>query len=441
MENESETFKPVTVAIDFGGSYTDFLLLRETSAARLYRASKAGRYVLLKTTKDNSGMSIAMLKREYEMSLTLNHYHIPYIFTYEESTAVGPAIVMEYVDGRNLNEFLAEKPSHDSRRRVFYQILSVVAYIHKNGIVHNDIKPENILISRINNDVKLLDFGLSDKDAHYLAHTLGCTPSYASPELLAQGDVDARSDIFSLGRIMQLIFGTKRYAKVSARCVADNREDRYDNVDQLMRHWQQSQKTPRIVLLVALIVLLLPLTFFVGRQSVSAVDEQLTESYNALRDSLSIANQETRLYKAQVDSIEHQRALEKAVADRRNHYRDSICKSFENYVVELYNKAVPIIKKERFQEFALKKSEEVFSNLMFERQRVVTMDTYEPEIGPYIVNQVSIVSSTYFAKIVDMVNLMPSFRDLPDEAEVQFYKTIFGTEPYRPYVPEDIMGD
>ena len=209
-------------------------------------------------------MSIAMLKREYEMSLTLNHYHIPYIFTYEESTAVGPAIVMEYVDGRNLNEFLAEKPSLDSRRRVFYQILSVVAYIHKNGIVHNDIKPENILISRINNDVKLLDFGLSDKDAHYLAHTLGCTPSYASPELLAQGDVDARSDIFSLGRIMQLIFGTKRYAKVSARCVADNREDRYDNVDQLMRHWQQSQKTPRIVLLVALIVLLLPLTFFVG---------------------------------------------------------------------------------------------------------------------------------------------------------------------------------
>lgn len=437
MENESETFKPVTMAVDFSGSYTDFLLLRETSSARLYRASKAGRYVLLKTTKDNSGMSIAMLKREYEMSLTLNHYHIPYVFTYEQSTPVGPAIVMEYVDGRSLNEFLAEKPSLDSRRRVFDQILAVVAYIHKNGIVHNDIKPENILISRINNDVKLLDFGLSDKDAHYLTHALGCTPSYASPELLAQGDVDARSDIFSLGRIMQLIFGAKRYAKVSTRCVANNRDDRYDNVDQLIHHWRQCQKTPRIVLIVAAIALLLPLTFFVGRQSVSSVDEALTESYNALRDSLSMASQETRMYKAQVDSIEHQRALEKAAIDRRNHFRDSICKSFDDCVEKLYNKTVPIIKKERFTEFAMAKCTQEFMYTMFDIQKAFTSAKYDPEVASYITTHVSSVSSSYFDKALNLVNSMPSFRELPDEAEVQFYISILGTEPYRPYVPQE----
>jgi hypothetical protein len=67
---------------------------------------------------------------------------------------------------------------------------------------------------------------------------------------MAQGDVDARSDIFSLGRVMQLIFGTKRYAKVSTRCVANNRVDRYDNVNQLIHRWRQCQKPPRIVLIV-----------------------------------------------------------------------------------------------------------------------------------------------------------------------------------------------
>jgi serine/threonine protein kinase len=208
MITDSETFRPVTVNLDTTSSFTDPVLLRETANARLYRMSKAGKHFIIKTTKDNSAMQLSILKREYEMSISFNHYHIAHHYTYETQTPIGPGIVMEYIDGRNLGEYLAENPSSDSRRRVFYQILDAVAYIHKCGIIHNDLKPENILISRANNDVKLIDFGLSDNDAHYLAKTLGCTPTYASPELLSHGSaIDARSDIYSLGRIMQLILG------------------------------------------------------------------------------------------------------------------------------------------------------------------------------------------------------------------------------------------
>ena len=99
----SETFRPVTPSLDVSGSYTDIVLLREGVNMRLYRASKAGKYFAIKTTKDNLALQLAMLKREYELSIALDHYHLPHFYTFEPNSPVGPGIVMEYVDGRNLN--------------------------------------------------------------------------------------------------------------------------------------------------------------------------------------------------------------------------------------------------------------------------------------------------------------------------------------------------
>ena len=272
----SDTFQPVRSSLDDTQSgYHDFVLLRETASARLYRVSKSGKHFIIKTPIDNSAMRLSMLKREYEMAISLNHHHLPHFFTYESHTPVGPGIVMEYIDGRNLNEYLAENPSLDSRRRVFYQLLDAVAYIHKNGIIHNDLKPENILISRANNDVKLIDFGLSDNDAHYLAKTLGCTPDYASPELLAQSDdIDARSDIYSLGRIMQRIFGHK-FSRISHRCTSHDRNRRYDNVDQIRRKFY-TISTPiyKTAITLIIVIIVIPALFYAYNSYTSYCQEQ-----------------------------------------------------------------------------------------------------------------------------------------------------------------------
>ena len=236
----SETFRPVTSGMNLNDSYTDVILLREGSMSRLYRVSKAGKYFIIKTTKDNTAMQLSMLKREYELSIKLQHYHLSHVYTYEEQSPVGPGIVMEYIDGRDLNEYLAENPDIDSRRRVFAQLLEVVSYIHKNGIIHNDLTPENILISRANDDVKLLDFGLSNSDAHYLTKSMGGTREYASPELLAQSeDIDARSDIYSLGHILRKMF-PHNYRGCARKCLYVKREDRWVNVDQLYRNFRRS---------------------------------------------------------------------------------------------------------------------------------------------------------------------------------------------------------
>lgn len=251
---ESEIFKAVNDGrYDSGYSMPEVYVA--TASAVLYRVRRAGKYFIIKTPKDSSPQSLAMLQREYELSLGKTHPNIVNIFTYEPHTIVGPGIVMEYVDGRTLADFMAENPPRAMRERVFVQLLQAVAYIHRCGMVHNDIKPQNILVTRADNDVRLIDFGLSNDDAHFLARTLGCTPAYASPELLAQQEVDARSDIYSLGVVMCALFGS-RYSRIASRCLSPRREKRYANVEALHNAFRRNVGPLKIVLIVLLVLLL-----------------------------------------------------------------------------------------------------------------------------------------------------------------------------------------
>ena len=430
MITDSETFRPVTVNLDTTSSFTDPVLLRETANARLYRMSKAGKHFIIKTTKDNSAMQLSILKREYEMSISFNHYHIAHHYTYETQTPIGPGIVMEYIDGRNLGEYLAENPSSDSRRRVFYQILDAVAYIHKCGIIHNDLKPENILISRANNDVKLIDFGLSDNDAHYLAKTLGCTPTYASPELLSHGSaIDARSDIYSLGRIMQLIFGRK-YHKMSQKCINSDPNRRYDNVDQLRRQWLKTQQPPYTAIIILLIILI-PATFLLGRiTSPSAIG-------SSLQDSLNIARNEAKATQTQLDSIVSANNATLAIENRRQATIDSVCNTYGNALAQLYRQAEPKIKNQRFYEFANSIALKDLYSKMWDMQKLIYNVQYETaQMQSEIITRVSNISTEYYDKTTALLQQMPQIGTLADEQEKNFYYQLLeNDQPYRPYQP------
>lgn len=186
-------------------NYRDPELISENEISRLYRVRRDGKYFIVKTARDSSQRLTSIIRREYEISANLSHNNIVSVFTYEQQTPVGCGIVMEYVNGRTLEAFLGEKPGFSLRRRVLDQILSAVSYLHEKGIIHNDLKPENILVTYSDNSVKLIDFGLSDDDAHYLLRTPGCTPLFASPELLeGRTPLDSRSDIYSLGLLIRM---------------------------------------------------------------------------------------------------------------------------------------------------------------------------------------------------------------------------------------------
>ena len=260
MIEESDIFEDTPYKGDTTQGFHNFKLLKTNAHASLYLAFKAGKRFFVKTTKDNSERQNAMLRREYELSIDCDHPHIVHIYTIEEQLPFGAGLVMEYVDGRTLDKYLAENTSKKERNRIFRELLSAVGYLHKRGVIHNDLKPENILITHADNSLKLIDFGLADSDAEYAMRTLGCTPCYASPELREQyKNIDARSDIYSIGVMMREIFGT-RYHSIAKRCCRVDVEQRYENISALQYAWQNRNRPQKVLLgVIASLLFVLPM--------------------------------------------------------------------------------------------------------------------------------------------------------------------------------------
>ena len=302
----SETMREVTPSLD-DGRYVVVSMLRETPRARLYLAEKAGKRFVLKAPQPDSAQSLEMLKREYELSIGLSHPSLAYVFTWETESPVGPCLVQEYVDGRSLDEWLSEKPVKKERRRVFEHLLTAVAYLHGKGVVHNDLTPANILISRADGSLKLIDLGFADDNTH-LARSLGGTRRYASPELIAGSRTDARSDIWSLGCLMQDLF-PHRYGRIIRRCLRPNPAQRWPSVTALRRAMGARRRIAWIAAgLLATGLILWP--FFRPARVVEVQSETLLATVDSLQNALSEreaadASNESALKeaKARVDAV------------------------------------------------------------------------------------------------------------------------------------------
>ncbi len=278
----SETLREITSGLD-DGNYRIVSTLKE---GRLYLAEKAGKRFVLKTAEGAKGLEL--LKREYEISLRLQHPFIASAIAWEESTPIGPAIVMEYIRGRSLAEYLQEKPLLEARKRVLGQLLEAVGAIHRQSIIHNDIKPENILITEADNDVKLIDFGFADGDAHILEKGLGGTRQYASPELLAHQETDARSDIYSIGSLMRDLF-PGRYCRISRKCRQTNPDKRYRNIDALKDAWAHRQRPLWIAFFLLIAALAFGIIYYFNTRT---RPEQAVPEINDKTDSVQVESPE-----------------------------------------------------------------------------------------------------------------------------------------------------
>lgn len=157
--------------------------------------------------------------RERKILSRLNHPHITRIYDGGISDAGMPFIVMEYVEGKPLMEYVNDqKLSLAKRMELFLDLCSAVAYAHQNFIMHRDLKPGNILVTN-HGIVKVIDFGIAkileddaaDEDLTMMGY-IPLTPAYASPEQLKGEPLTMVSDVYSLGVILyELVTGTKPF--------------------------------------------------------------------------------------------------------------------------------------------------------------------------------------------------------------------------------------
>ncbi|HEX4613814.1 MAG TPA: serine/threonine-protein kinase [Urbifossiella sp.] len=174
----------------------------------LARQLSLKRPVALKLLKADLTKNLTALRRfeaEAHAVAKLNHPNIVQVYEFGEHDGLR-YMALEYVEGRNLREYLARKgpPDLPVALSIMRQVATALAKAHEQGLVHRDIKPENILVTR-RVEVKVTDFGLSrffapgeELNLTQSGVTLG-TPLYLSPEQAQGRAVDHRSDLYSFG--------------------------------------------------------------------------------------------------------------------------------------------------------------------------------------------------------------------------------------------------
>ncbi len=177
-------------------------------------------------------MERARFLREARSAAQLEHPHIVSLYETGE-TAEGLAyLVSEYIEGRNLEDRLHEGPlPFDEASRVVAKAARGLNAAHSRGVIHRDIKPSNIMLDRLG-DPHVMDFGLAKREVGETTVTpdgaIMGTPAYMSPEI-ALGkahDVDARSDVYSLGVVLyELLTGERPFTGIRRMLVLQVIED------------------------------------------------------------------------------------------------------------------------------------------------------------------------------------------------------------------------
>ena len=298
--------------------FTDVTILNTSKVNIVAKAKRYGRWWLLKGLNKqvaNETAYIQRLRKELELLMQLEHPFVVSTVGLEMVEDLGNCIVMEYVEGTTLKEWLREKHTCKDRKRIAIQLGEAVDYIHTKGIVHRDLKPENIIITKNGNNVKLTDFGLADSCSYAILKQPAGTPQYMSPEQMQTAVADVRNDIYSLGIVyseMNLGYG---FQHIIHRCLKPI-ELRYQNASELRNAIRKQERITAIFAWSAIVLLVVVAAFIIVTQTlrISELRQQMShnkqerigiqETVSSLNDSLD------RLTATHLELLQKQQAQE-----------------------------------------------------------------------------------------------------------------------------------
>jgi len=209
-----------------GGAISHYRIERQVGQgafSTVFRAqdTRLERTVALKVIKPNSPLPPAAVLAEARAAAALNHPNVCTIYSVEDDHST-PVIAMEYLSGGPLSKQIAERSlPPEEAAEIARQIAAGMAAAHAKGVVHGDLKPANVFVTR-DGRVKILDFGLARREQQQLdpeettdMAPLGVagTPSYMAPEQADGRTSTPASDVFSLGLILyEMLTGRRAFA-------------------------------------------------------------------------------------------------------------------------------------------------------------------------------------------------------------------------------------
>lgn len=236
-EVTSSFFSAPEESSEDGPAFIELLHSSESGYSELWRINRLGRFRVLKCLKPQfrgNPVYEGLLRKEFQIGFSLDHINICQYYSFQAVEELGNCIEMEWIDGRTLEEFIAEGGhSPKIEDSIIDQLCDALSYIHSKQVLHRDLKPSNILVTFKGDTVKLIDFGFSDSDASSVLKAPAGTAVYAAPEVLKGGLGDVRSDIWSLGLIISAL--TRRHRNVVRKCCEKRPQLRYSSVQEVQK--------------------------------------------------------------------------------------------------------------------------------------------------------------------------------------------------------------
>ena len=198
------------------GAYEIISIIGHGGMGVVYKARHAmmDRIVAIKMLKSqlmSDSMSVRRFQQEVKASSKINHPHVVSVFNFGISPQGSPYIVMDYLEGTSLANLIAREGQLGVERgiKIISQACEGLAFAHKQGVVHRDLKPGNLVLINYDGDpefVKIVDFGVAklmgaSADTQRLTQQgdICGSPVYMSPEQCMGKELDFRSDIYSMG--------------------------------------------------------------------------------------------------------------------------------------------------------------------------------------------------------------------------------------------------
>ena len=316
--------------------------------SELHKAKRYGKWYVIKSLtdkeKDNPRYQ-SLLEKEFDIAIQLSHQNVVQTVSLEDIPQLGLCIVQEFIDGMTWNDFFSKNNiSKKETFRILGELCDALTYIHNKQIVHRDIKPNNILITRDGHHVKLIDFGLADKDDFDILKEPAGTTAFASPEQQKRNKIDNRSDIYALGKIIQDIpYQSFKIKRITKKCLEENPEKRFSSALEVKK--KLNSKTDIIILIITLLLIIF--TFFSlilvnMKNKIETLEimnnEMVTqEFYDSLKKEIAILENENHKIKSESDSI---KIILKKQSETENLY-----KSLHKQVVDFAGKQCREIEK------------------------------------------------------------------------------------------------
>ena len=254
---------------------------------RLFTGTRYGKRYMLKCLKTDflyTPIYRQALSKEFEIGQQLEHPFICRTIGMEEVEPLGTTIVMEYVDGDSLLTLLHKHLlTTDLAHKITHQLMDALEYMHNKQMIHRDLKPANIMVTHNGQNVKLIDFGLSDSDSFTVLKLPAGTSGYIAPEQLMPGaKSEPKADIYSLGMVIRDMAeetGDKELLRIAEICTNRNSQERPQSIAALREAISASTSTHRpavtlLSVLIALLLIIIGFTYYQRHLQAAAAETQ-----------------------------------------------------------------------------------------------------------------------------------------------------------------------